>query len=81
VNLLKFSFACLSKMAQKLSGPKKTRLLWTSVPQHIREIVEKLAENQGLSLSEYLRRLIILDLDRRGVFTITNILRGEKNGG
>ncbi|MEM1582852.1 MAG: hypothetical protein QXK89_10175 [Candidatus Bathyarchaeia archaeon] len=49
--------------------PQKTKLLWTSVPQHVREIVEKLAASQGITIAEYLRKLVIEDLDKRSFFT------------
>lgn len=37
---------------------------------HLKSIVEKIAECQGTTVSEYLRRLIIEDLDKRSIFTV-----------
>ena len=37
----------------------------------LKELAEGLAGTQGLTLSEYVRNLIISDLDRRSVFTDT----------
>lgn len=31
--------------------------------------MEKLAESQGITVSEYVRRLVIEDLDKRSIFT------------
>lgn len=39
------------------------------VEPEIKKHVEKLAKLRGVSLSEYLRTLILNDLDRRSVFT------------
>ena len=38
------------------------------VEKSLAAYVQKIASNMGISLSEYLRRLIINDLDRRGFF-------------
>ena len=44
-------------------------LLGAWVEPDIKGHVEKLAKLKGISLSEYLRQLIIEDLDKRSVFT------------
>lgn len=56
-------------------------MLWTRVDGNVRKIVEKLAESQGITISEYVRRLVIEDLDKRSIFTA--ILKNEvaKTGG
>jgi len=35
----------------------------------IKELVKQMANAQGVSISEYLRKLVINDLDQRNVFT------------
>lgn len=47
----------------------KTETIWSRVSPEIRKMMRRLAESQGLSVSEYVRQLIIKDLDRRSVFT------------
>lgn len=44
-------------------------MLWTRVDGNVRKLVERLAESQGITISEYVRRLIIEDLDKRSIFT------------
>ncbi|MEM2351237.1 MAG: hypothetical protein QXT26_02400 [Thermoproteota archaeon] len=44
-------------------------ILWTRVDTKIRNVVEKLAKAKGVSISEYLRDLVLEDLDRRTIFT------------
>ncbi len=48
---------------------QKSCMLWTKVDGNIRKLVETLAKSQGLTISEYMRRLVIEDLDKRSVFT------------
>ena len=48
---------------------KKSVMVWAWVDREIRELVEKIAESKGISISEYVRQLIIEDLDKRSVFT------------
>lgn len=45
------------------------KMLWTRVNGNVRAVVEKLVEKQGTTISEYIRRLVINDLDGRSVFT------------
>jgi hypothetical protein len=47
----------------------KNTLVWAWVDKSIQALVRKMASNQGVSLSEYVRQLIIEDLDKRSVFT------------
>lgn len=47
----------------------KKVLVWSSVEEDIKKIVKTLAASKGISLSEYLRELILSDLDSRSVFT------------
>jgi len=44
-------------------------MLWTRVDGNVRRLVERLAESQGITISEYVRRLVIEDLDKRSIFT------------
>jgi antitoxin component of RelBE/YafQ-DinJ toxin-antitoxin module len=44
-------------------------MLWARVDKEIRDLVEKLAKAKGISISEYVRGLILEDLDERTVFT------------
>jgi len=48
---------------------KKSVMVWAWVDKEIRELVEKIAESKGISISEYVRQLIIEDLDKRSIFT------------
>lgn len=48
---------------------KKERLLQTVVDPEIDKLVKKLANVKGMTISEYLRNLIISDLDSRMIFT------------
>jgi hypothetical protein len=47
----------------------KKVLVWSSVEGDIKELVKTLAASKGISLSEYIRELILSDLDGRSVFT------------
>ena len=44
-------------------------MLWARVGVDIRDMVRKLADLKGISMSEYVRSLVIEDLDKRTVFT------------
>lgn len=39
------------------------------VDLNLRHLAKKMAETQGITVSEYIRQLVIADLDRRSVFT------------
>ena len=47
----------------------KKVMVWAWIDTDIREIVEKLAKSKGVSISEYVRNLILEDLDKRSIFT------------
>jgi len=42
-------------------------LVWSRVDANIKQILEEIANTRGISLSEYIRQLILEDLDRRSV--------------
>jgi len=44
-------------------------MLWCRVDIEIKEIVEKLAKTKGITISEYVRNLVLEDLDKRSIFT------------
>ena len=44
------------------------RILWTRVDLQVAESAQELARAQGITISEYIRQLIIKDLDGRSVF-------------
>lgn len=44
-------------------------MLWARVDKDIRDMVKKLSAAKGISMSEYVRSLIIEDLDKRTVFS------------
>ena len=44
-------------------------MVWAWVNIEVRELVEKLAELKGVSISEYVRSLVLADLDKRSLFT------------
>lgn len=46
----------------------KGRILWTRVDEEVAEVADKLAETKGITLSEYIRQVIINDLDNRSIF-------------
>jgi len=48
---------------------KSSVLLGAWVSQDIKDLCQKMAETKGISLSEYLRQLVIEDLDKRTIFT------------
>jgi len=47
----------------------KSVMVWARVTLEVRELVETLAETKGISISEYVRSLVLEDLDKRAVFT------------
>lgn len=60
-----------------LTMTQKT-MLWARVDVEIKDAVEKLARAKGISLSEYVRSLVLEDLDKRTFFT-TKLKRGSAN--
>jgi len=61
-----------AKMSKKV-------MVWAYIDVNVRELVEKLVESKGISISEYIRQLVIEDLDKRSIFTtkLKEILDGE----
>jgi len=57
----------------------KKVMVWAYIDVNVRELVEKLVESKGISISEYIRQLVIEDLDKRSIFTtkLKEILDGE----
>ena len=47
----------------------KKVMVWAYIDVNVRELVEKLVESKGISISEYIRQLVIEDLDKRSIFT------------
>lgn len=43
--------------------------IWGKVDPEIKALVDKIAEAQGITISEYVRMLITNDLDKRTFFT------------
>ena len=43
--------------------------IWGKVDPEIKALVDKIAEAQGITISEYVRMLITADLDKRTFFT------------
>lgn len=43
--------------------------IWGKVDPEIKTLVDKIAEAQGITISEYVRMLITADLDKRTFFT------------
>jgi len=43
--------------------------IWGKIDPEIKELVEKIANAQGITISEYIRILITKDLDKRTFFT------------
>jgi hypothetical protein len=44
-------------------------LLWAHVTDEVGAAARELAEKKGVSVSEYLRNLVLLDLEKRGAFS------------
>ncbi len=59
----------------------KDSLLQTKVTKQISDIVEKIATEQGIKPSEYVRNLIIQDIDRRTIITTAVKEEMAKSGG
>lgn len=54
---------------EKKVNPREGKLLWAWVDKPIQNLVRRLAKLKGISVSEYLRQLILSDLDQRTVIT------------
>ncbi len=46
----------------------KREMLWARVDASIAKAVRQLSDAKGISVSEYMRQLVIADLDSRSVF-------------
>ena len=46
-----------------------TTVLWTRVEHDVKDLVQKISEIKGQSMSEYIRSLILQDLDERHIFS------------
>ena len=59
------------------------QIVWAWVDSEMKDIARKVAKAQGVSLSEYVRNLIIKDLERRSIITtkIDMIKEEIRNGG
>ena len=55
---------------------KKSVMVWAWIDIEVRQIVEKIAEVKGVSISEYVRSLVLEDLDKRSFFTTR--IKGEE---
>lgn len=44
-------------------------MIGARIDSNVKELAEKIANSQGISLSEYIRKLIVEDLDKRTFFT------------
>lgn len=55
------------------------RVVSCYIASEIKKLIETLAKDMGISLSEYLRRLVLDDLDKRSIFT-TQLKQSEANG-
>ena len=47
----------------------KTAMIWSRVSPEVQRTMIELANSQGITSSEYVRQLIIRDLDVRSIFT------------
>ena len=50
--------------------PIQNVMVFSKISESVKENAECLAEIMGISLSEYIRHLIINDLDERGIITM-----------
>ena len=58
----------------------KKNMVYSWVSGDVKELMEKIAKSMGITVSEYIRRLILEDLDKRNVFT-TKLKREIQNEG
>lgn len=52
-----------------MTKPKTGKLLWAWVDEEVYILVRKLANSKGISISEFIRQLVLADLDDRSIFT------------
>jgi len=48
---------------------RKTALLYAAVTPNVKQNVKRLVNAMGITVSEYIRNLVIQDLDHRSIFT------------
>lgn len=48
---------------------KRKVTIWGKVDPEIKTLIDKIADAQGITISEYVRMLITADLDKRTFFT------------
>jgi len=48
---------------------KRYIIIGFRVEESLKELIDKIARVQGITVSEYLRKLVIEDLDKRNIFT------------
>ncbi|MBS7620372.1 hypothetical protein KEJ21_07000, partial [Candidatus Bathyarchaeota archaeon] len=62
----------------------KTILIATRVTPHVKAIIDQVAKREGLTVSEWLRNLIITDLKNRGtlptLLVFPDIIKENKRG-
>lgn len=58
----------------------KTAMIWSRVSPEVQKTMIELAHTKGITISEYIRQLIIRDLDDRSIFTsqLKDTLYGRK---
>ncbi len=49
--------------------PDKCKVVYSRIEKSVTPLVEAIASTEGITVSEYIRNLIIQDLDKRSVFT------------
>jgi antitoxin component of RelBE/YafQ-DinJ toxin-antitoxin module len=54
------------KMRRQIS---KSQLVWARVNEFEKELVRKVASALGISISEYIRYLVMRDLEERSIYT------------
>ncbi len=59
----------------------KTENILVWVTPEIKQLVEKISEAQGITVSEYIRNLVVTDLDKRTFFTTQVKENLARNGG
>ena len=59
----------MKRQNETKTKPREGKLLWAWVDKPIQTLVRRLAKLKGISISEYVRQLILTDLDKRSVIT------------
>jgi hypothetical protein len=67
----------MSTLKPQRSGQRRAKeRIWARLDPKVATEVRRLVKSMGITMSEYLRQLIIKDLDQRTVFT-DQLKRGE----